>query len=165
MIMANMVPTGDNRWDGTIYNPDDGNTYRSNLKLQNADADEGRGLRFGVLQDHEIHSREVTSQMMHRLLPAVLSLAMTMAAPVFAQALQELPFDKQMKLAKVGDVDAQYAVGLAFETGEGARPMRPRPPRGTARRRCRGNVEAQYPPGPAGVEGREGPEAGSGRRP
>ncbi len=35
MIMANMVPTGDNRWDGTIYNPDDGKSYRSNLKLQN----------------------------------------------------------------------------------------------------------------------------------
>ena len=36
-IMNNMKPAGDGRWTGTIYNPDDGNTYRSKMKLQNAD--------------------------------------------------------------------------------------------------------------------------------
>ena len=36
-ILSNMRPAGDNRWNGTIYNPDDGYTYRSKMKLQNAD--------------------------------------------------------------------------------------------------------------------------------
>lgn len=35
-IMANMMPAGDNRWSGTIYNPDDGKSYRSKLKLQSS---------------------------------------------------------------------------------------------------------------------------------
>lgn len=35
-ILSNMKPDGSNRWNGTIYNPDDGNTYRSRMKLQNA---------------------------------------------------------------------------------------------------------------------------------
>ncbi len=35
-IMSNMKPNGDGRWTGTIYNPDDGNTYQSKMKLQNA---------------------------------------------------------------------------------------------------------------------------------
>ena len=34
-ILSNMKPEGDGRWNGTIYNPDDGNTYRSRMKLQN----------------------------------------------------------------------------------------------------------------------------------
>jgi uncharacterized protein (DUF2147 family) len=33
-ILSNMKPSGDNSWKGTIYNPDDGNTYTSNMKLQ-----------------------------------------------------------------------------------------------------------------------------------
>lgn len=35
-IMSNMTPAGDNRWNGTIYNPDDGRTYRSKMKLQDS---------------------------------------------------------------------------------------------------------------------------------
>jgi uncharacterized protein (DUF2147 family) len=35
-ILSNMKPTGDGRWAGTIYNPDDGYTYSSKMKLQNA---------------------------------------------------------------------------------------------------------------------------------
>ena len=35
-ILGNMKPDGGNRWNGTIYNPDDGYTYRSRMKLQNA---------------------------------------------------------------------------------------------------------------------------------
>ncbi len=34
-ILSNMKPEGENRWNGTIYNPDDGNTYRSMMNLQN----------------------------------------------------------------------------------------------------------------------------------
>lgn len=36
-ILSNMKPQGEGRWTGTIYNPDDGNTYQSKMKLQNAD--------------------------------------------------------------------------------------------------------------------------------
>jgi len=35
-ILSNMKPSGSNKWRGTIYNPDDGYTYRSKMKLQNA---------------------------------------------------------------------------------------------------------------------------------
>ena len=35
-ILSNMRQGGDGYWTGTIYNPDDGNTYRSEMKLQNA---------------------------------------------------------------------------------------------------------------------------------
>lgn len=36
-IINNMRPNGANGWTGTIYNADDGKTYDSNMKLQNAD--------------------------------------------------------------------------------------------------------------------------------
>ena len=32
-IMANMKADGEGRWTGEIYNPDDGNTYASDMKL------------------------------------------------------------------------------------------------------------------------------------
>jgi uncharacterized protein (DUF2147 family) len=32
-ILANMKPSGDNKWKGTIYNADDGYTYFSYMKL------------------------------------------------------------------------------------------------------------------------------------
>ena len=34
-ILSNMKPQGNSYWTGTIYNPDDGNTYSSNMTLQN----------------------------------------------------------------------------------------------------------------------------------
>lgn len=37
MILSNLKPAGEGRWNGTIYNPDDGNTYKSKLRLQSAD--------------------------------------------------------------------------------------------------------------------------------
>lgn len=33
IIMANMKADGEGRWSGEIYNPDDGNTYASYMKL------------------------------------------------------------------------------------------------------------------------------------
>lgn len=36
-ILRNMNAAGDGYWTGTIYNPDDGRTYRSRMKLQGAD--------------------------------------------------------------------------------------------------------------------------------
>ena len=35
-ILSNMRPSGENSWSGTIYNPDDGNTYRSKMRLENS---------------------------------------------------------------------------------------------------------------------------------
>jgi uncharacterized protein (DUF2147 family) len=35
-ILSNMKPAGQGYWKGMIYNPDDGNTYRSEMRLQNA---------------------------------------------------------------------------------------------------------------------------------
>ncbi len=35
-ILNGLKPDGENRWKGTIYNPDDGYTYRSKMKLQSA---------------------------------------------------------------------------------------------------------------------------------
>lgn len=35
-ILSNMREVSDGYWKGTIYNPDDGNTYRSEMRLQNA---------------------------------------------------------------------------------------------------------------------------------
>ena len=32
-ILANMIPAGENKWKGTIYNADDGRTYSSYMKL------------------------------------------------------------------------------------------------------------------------------------
>ena len=32
-ILANMKPSGDNKWKGTIYNADDGRTYSSYMKI------------------------------------------------------------------------------------------------------------------------------------
>lgn len=36
-ILRDMRETGANDWTGTIYNPDDGRTYSSNMRLQGAD--------------------------------------------------------------------------------------------------------------------------------
>lgn len=36
-ILSNMRPSDDNSWEGTIYNPDDGNTYKSRMALKGSD--------------------------------------------------------------------------------------------------------------------------------
>lgn len=67
-----------------------------------------------------------------------------LAAPAAAQSLQELPFDKQLTLAKVGDVDAQYEVGLAYETGKSVPVDEAEAARWFRQAALQGNVEAQY---------------------
>ena len=68
-----------------------------------------------------------------------------LAAPAAAQSLQELPFDKQMTLAKVGDVDAQFEVGLAYETGKGGVTVdEAEAARWFRQAALQGNVDAQY---------------------
>ena len=67
-----------------------------------------------------------------------------LAVPAAAQSLQELPFDKQLTLAKVGDVDAQYEVGLAYETGKSVPVDEAEAARWFRQAALQGNVEAQY---------------------
>lgn len=71
------------------------------------------------------------------------SLALAIS-PALAQSLQELPFDKQLTLAKVGDVDAQYEVGLAYETGRNVPVDEAEAARWFRQAALQGNVEAQY---------------------
>jgi hypothetical protein len=57
-----------------------------------------------------------------RLVPALaLIFLIGSFGPALPQALKELPFEKQLTLARVGDVDAQFEVGLAYETGAGGK--------------------------------------------
>ncbi len=71
-------------------------------------------------------------------------LALGMLSPVAAQSLKELPFDKQMKLAKVGDVDAQFEVGLSYERGRGVTRDVAEAARWFRQSALQGNVEAQF---------------------
>ncbi len=48
-ILNNMKPRGEGYWTGTIYNPDDGNTYSSNMTLQNANTMRVKGCVASVL--------------------------------------------------------------------------------------------------------------------
>jgi len=74
----------------------------------------------------------------------VLAALLLFAAPAAAQSLKELPFDKQLTLAKVGDVDAQYQVGLAYETGANVTVDEAEAARWFRQAALQGNVEAQY---------------------
>jgi len=47
-ILSNMKPRGEGSWSGTIYNPDDGNTYSSNMTLQSEDKMRVKGCVAGV---------------------------------------------------------------------------------------------------------------------
>ena len=80
-----------------------------------------------------------------RLSPVlVLALSLACASPALAQALKELPFEKQLTLAKVGDVDAQFEVGLAYETGRGVGLDEAEAARWFRQAALQGNVEAQF---------------------
>jgi uncharacterized protein (DUF2147 family) len=48
-ILSNMKPRGEGYWTGTIYNPDDGNTYSSNMMLQSANTMRVKGCVASVL--------------------------------------------------------------------------------------------------------------------
>jgi len=77
--------------------------------------------------------------------PAIaLAALLLLAAPAAAQSLEDLPFDKQLTLAKVGDVDAQYQVGLAYETGANVTMDEAEAARWFRQAALQGNVEAQY---------------------
>lgn len=48
-ILSNMRAAGEGRWTGTIYNPDDGNTYSSRMQLQGPATMKVDGCVAGVL--------------------------------------------------------------------------------------------------------------------
>jgi uncharacterized protein (DUF2147 family) len=48
-ILNNMKPRGEGYWTGTIYNPDDGATYSSNMTLQSANTMRVKGCVASVL--------------------------------------------------------------------------------------------------------------------
>ena len=63
-ILSNMRPDGRNFWTGTIYNPDDGNTYRSKMKLQNANTMkvDGSGKILEVKADDDNPNKNDSAQ-------------------------------------------------------------------------------------------------------
>ena len=66
------------------------------------------------------------------------------AGPALSQAFEELPFDKKLKLAKVGDEEAQVAVAEAYEKGIEGVPDIPEAAKWYREAALLGNVEAQY---------------------
>jgi len=48
-LMENMQPDGDNKWTGSIYNPDDGKTYSATMALRGDNVMRVKGCVLGVL--------------------------------------------------------------------------------------------------------------------
>ena len=48
-VLLDMKPTKPNRWEGRIYNSEDGKTYTSNISLKNPDVLRVEGCAFGGL--------------------------------------------------------------------------------------------------------------------
>ncbi len=76
------------------------------------------------------------------LLVAVLALAMAGAG--LAQSLDQVPFAKKLKLAKVGDEDAQVAVAMAYETGSETALDAAEAAKWYRQAALQGNIEAQF---------------------
>lgn len=61
-----------------------------------------------------------------------------------AQTLDTLPFSKKLALAKAGDEEAQIAVAMAYEKGEGAKESKLEASKWYGKAADRGNADAQY---------------------
>ncbi len=48
-VLIGMKPAGEGRWQGAIYNPDDGNTYSASLELAGDNRMKVRGCVAGIL--------------------------------------------------------------------------------------------------------------------
>lgn len=81
---------------------------------------------------------------MKRLVVLVAAALIAMSGAGFAQSLDQLPFAKKLKLAKVGDEDAQIAVALAYETGSETAPNAAEAAKWYRQAALQGNVEAQF---------------------
>lgn len=91
-----------------------------------------------------------------RLAAMVCLLGLALVPAASAQTINDVPFDKQLKLAKVGDEEAQLAVGLAYESGAGARRDLAEAARWFRQAGLQGNVEAQFHLARIVVTGTEG---------
>jgi len=73
-----------------------------------------------------------------------LSLAVAFAPAAMSQALEKLPFEKRLKLASVGDEDAQLSVGVAYETGDKAKASKTEAAKWYRMAADQGNIEAKF---------------------
>ncbi len=73
-----------------------------------------------------------------------LSLAAAFAPMAMGQALEKVPFDKRLKLASVGDEEAQLSVGVAYETGEKAKVSKAEAAKWYRLSADQGNIEAKF---------------------
>ena len=71
-------------------------------------------------------------------------LALALAGAALAQTLEELPFAKKLKLAQVGDEEAQMAVGLAFENGVDTKQDKAEAAKWYRKAALTGNLDAQF---------------------
>ncbi|HLF21058.1 MAG TPA: tetratricopeptide repeat protein [Aestuariivirga sp.] len=78
----------------------------------------------------------------HSILVAAALIAMSAAG--LAQSLDQLPFAKKLKLAKVGDEEAQIAVAMAYETGSDTKLDAAEAAKWYREAALQGNVEAQF---------------------
>jgi TPR repeat protein len=82
---------------------------------------------------------------MKRILGSLfVALVLSGASPAFAEALSELPFSKKLKLAKVGDEEAQMAVASAYELGGEAKKDIAEAAKWYREAALAGNVEAEF---------------------
>lgn len=83
---------------------------------------------------------------MRLVLRGLLIGALMMSAPLAAigQTLDDLPFDKKLTLAKVGDEDAQISVAEDYESGAAGTPDLAAAAKWYREAALQGNVEAQY---------------------
>jgi uncharacterized protein len=83
--------------------------------------------------------------MTKRTFTGVMFLAMiALAMPTFAEAPSDLPFEKRLKLAKVGDEEAQLAVAIAYEEGKDTSPNAIEAAKWYRQAALQGNADAQF---------------------
>lgn len=79
-----------------------------------------------------------------RKLVLTLMLGLGLAGVALAQVPEELPFAKKLKLAQVGDDEAQMAVGLAYENGVDTKPDKAEAAKWYRKAALAGNLDAQF---------------------
>lgn len=73
-----------------------------------------------------------------------LSFAAALMPTAMSQTLEKVPFDKRLKLASVGDEDAQLSVGLDYETGDKAKVSKTEAAKWYRMAAEQGNIEAKF---------------------
>ena len=81
---------------------------------------------------------------MKRFAVLIAAALIALGGAALGQSLDQLPFAKKLKLAKVGDEEAQIAVAMAYETGSDAPPDAAEAAKWYRQAALQGNVEAQF---------------------